>query len=152
MERLVIVLFCKGRILSSFLLSSFLHITNSNFQLKRNKTYTALSLRIQLLSPSLGDEWVVDGDDKDLACVLDLGVLHETWDVGVGAAWACGVVLACISSFIFKVSGCFEEMKVGIRALRGGNLRIKFSVMLLLDLVAEVSVRGRHGKFITRHM
>lgn len=33
-------------------------------------------------------EGVVDGDDEDLAGVLDLGVLDVAGDVGVGAGWA----------------------------------------------------------------
>ena len=30
-------------------------------------------------------EGIVDGDDEDLACILELGAVDVAWDVGCGA-------------------------------------------------------------------
>jgi hypothetical protein len=70
-------------------------------------TYAALAVGVKGLGPSLGavvfdalacsrvachccflHEWVVDGDDKDLAGLLELGVVDEAGDVGAGAGGA----------------------------------------------------------------
>jgi len=33
-------------------------------------------------------EGVIDGDDEDLAGILNLGMGDVAWDMGVGACWA----------------------------------------------------------------
>lgn len=54
------------------------------------ETNTAALVGIERFTPGVGHEGVVDGDDEDLASVLDLGVLDVAGDVGVGAGWAKG--------------------------------------------------------------
>lgn len=70
-------------------------------------TYAALAVRVKGVGPSLSavvfdtlacaqmvcgccclHKGVVDGDDKDLACLLELRVVDEAGDVGAGAGGA----------------------------------------------------------------
>jgi len=43
---------------------------------------------VEGLAPRIHDKWVVDGDNEDLARLLDLGMAHVAWNVGVAACWA----------------------------------------------------------------
>ena len=53
-----------------------------------DSTYPTLPILIQSLTPRLRDKRIINGNNKDLSSLLNVGMFHESGNVGVGTAWA----------------------------------------------------------------
>ena len=70
---------------------NYIYFPFSKEEEESDSTYPALPILIQSLTPRLRDKRIINGNNKDLSSLLNVGMLHESRNVGVGTAWAWGV-------------------------------------------------------------